>query len=649
MNLEYNDILEIIENRPNYEYIKGATEAYRKLRMFFTGQGIEEYVEDIEEFMREGTKETLVKFMRSNRDIIQRVMNPVSKIYTAKGGLQQINLPENKQSDFSIYLQSVTTSLSLDEWIRQVVEQHYYYDPNGLVHIEINEYDEPYPVIRCIEEVFDYMHNGRAVEYVVLEVDAAQRQSYMNAGIIPMDTPARNKVYRVIDDSTDRIVIIGSKNSTGLSYKNMTVASEVANEFGYVPCMIISDIIGMDHCYESPLSVCINLLERMLTDNALYYWAFWRNVFPKEWMQKFKCPTCDGHTVVDAAPCPECKGKGYLPFLRTADVAIVDYRNDENKSIPHPPLGRIESDITALEFMADHGLSIEDYFYLTMWGVTNSAGQYKKNVGGGGKGGDIERTAYEVQVNTQPQHERLRLFGRWKVSIQKFVIDTCAWYKYRDQFEGSAIICGDRFLIESPDATWDRYLKAVQGKAPMYALDTLLIEYNQNKFDGNPELYRKAELLRQVEPFVHEDVSVIWPDETLPLITRLQKKYFDEWTSTLTDYDIASVPEQGGADILRRQLLNYVTGKYMAERKYDALLLTATGEIINIGDNVGIIHGKEQKEDHQGQIYTVTDIMGKNITIKGGGADAVFGYSTDDVYKSDKSYAALEEFNKTIS
>ena len=141
MTLSEQDILDIINNRPNYDVIKAAQDQYRILRMYFTGEGVEDYVENIEEFMREGTRDTLVKLIKSNKDIIHRVMNPRNKIYTAKGGLTQINLPENKQTDFHIFLEDIADSLPLNEWIRNIVQQHYDYDPNGLIQIEINEFN----------------------------------------------------------------------------------------------------------------------------------------------------------------------------------------------------------------------------------------------------------------------------------------------------------------------------------------------------------------------------------------------------------------------------------------------------------------------------------------------------------------------------
>ena len=634
MILEANDILDIINNRPYYDVITAAQAQYEKLYMHYTGDGIEQYVEDMEEFMREGTKETLIKLMRGNRDLIHRVMNPRNKIYTAKGGMQQINLPEDLQTEFAVFLSKIAEGLPMDEWIRQRVQPRYDYDPNGLVQIEINSDGIPYPKVRCIMEIYDYMRNGRALEYVVFECSDAEVQAYIKSGVI-YDSKTKLKVYRVIDDTTDRIVVFGNRMGRAkYSIDNMQIASELPNEFGYVPCIIISDIFGTKQIMDSPLSVCIDLLDDMLTDQALYSWAYWRNAFPKEWMQIMKCPTCAGYKEVDGLACPECHGNGYAPFMRTSDVARIDYKADENKSIPNPPIGVIQPPIEALQFMVDNNTSLEDYFSYTMWGVQKVQGSNAATVKPAGKGGNVSGTAYEAQQNEQPQHDRLKLFGNWKVSIQRFIIDCCAWYLYRELFDGSAIICGDRFMIESPDATWDRYLKAVQGKAPMYTLDTLLIEYNENKFAGNNEAFRKAELLRQVEPFVHEDVAVIWIDMTLPLTLRLMKKYFDEWTSTLTNYDIASVPDEGGADILRQQLLLYVQGRYISEKKQDALLLTATGEIINIGDQVKIVHGMERKSDHLGQIFTVTDIADRNVTIKGGGMDGVFGYTIDQLYKA---------------
>ena len=111
------------------------------------------------------------------------------------------------------------------------------------------------------------------------------------------------------------------------------------------------------------------------------------------------------------------------------------------------------------------------------------------------------------------------------------------------------------------------------------------------------------------------------------------KKYYDEWTNTLSDEDIANTPDQGGAEILRGLLQQYVLGRYVAEKKMESLLLNASGQVLNIGDEVKIIWGKEKKPQHQGKQYKIADITEDQATLSGEGMDGVFGYSVGDLYK----------------
>lgn len=627
MILDVSDITRIIRTNPYKDCIKTATEQHDVLYMHCTGKGIDGYVKDIKEFMRDGARDTLKDLMRSNRDLIYRVMAPRDKIYTAKGGFENYILPEDKEDEFREYLSNVADGLPIKDWIRLKLQMHYDYDPNGVILIEINADNIPYPSIKSITDIYDYMPNGRALEYLVLSVSEDEKASYMANGLLPTGLTKRDMVYRVIDDTNDRLCYF----STASKNADITVTSEIPNEFGYVPAMIISDLVGYgEQCFDSPLSPSVELLNEYMFDAGNYKWAYMRNAWPKEWMQQFPCPKCKGEKQINAHDCPQCKGSGILPFLRHGDVMSIDYRGEGGKDVPNPPAGHVPSDIPALQFMFDNNVHLEDYFDFTIWGVS------KVQSGKGitkpaGKGGNVSNTAYEAQQNEQPRHDRLKLFTKWKDSVQAFIADTCGWYLYRADYQGCAIIGGDRFMIESPDATWDRYTKAVAAKAPQYALDTLLTEYNENKFNGNPLQFRKAELLRQVEPFVHEDISVIWPDQTLPLIVRMEKKYFDEWTNTISDYDIANTPDVGGADILRGQLRDWITGKFIADVQASTLLINNSGSVLKIGAKVKILDGKEKKLEHKGVIYTVSDIVDENVTLSGGGVDGLFGYSQNDI------------------
>jgi hypothetical protein len=77
-----------------------------------------------------------------------------------------------------------------------------------------------------------------------------------------------------------------------------------------------------------------------------------------------------------------------------------------------------------------------------------------------------------------------------------------------------------------------------------------------------------------------------------------------------------------------------VTGKFITEKKMDALLITSTGEVLAIGDTIQIIPGHEKKPEHAGRTWQITGIAGNNLTLSSGDTDGVFGYSVPDVCKS---------------
>ena len=170
MILDVSDITRIIRTNPYKDCIKTATEQHDVLYMHCTGKGIDGYVKDIKEFMRDGARDTLKDLMRSNRDLIYRVMAPRDKIYTAKGGFENYILPEDKEDEFREYLSNVADGLPIKDWIRLKLQMHYDYDPNGVILIEINADNIPYPSIKSITDIYDYMPNGRALEYLVLRV-----------------------------------------------------------------------------------------------------------------------------------------------------------------------------------------------------------------------------------------------------------------------------------------------------------------------------------------------------------------------------------------------------------------------------------------------------------------------------------------------
>jgi hypothetical protein len=189
---------------------------------------------------------------------------------------------------------------------------------------------------------------------------------------------------------------------------------------------------------------------------------------------------------------------------------------------------------------------LETLMERTYWGTRNPV----KTSGPAEPGQPV--TATEAQLDTQPMETRLRDFTLWAQKMYKYIADLTGRILYRQAYKGSSIIFGDRYGLESPDAIWEKYQNARKAGAPITTLDSLLVDYYESKFSGNPIQLQKHLLLMRIEPFVHYDVGVViaW---VIPGEEKLKKMYFGEWVLTKEDIQIVT----SKAETLRAELLAY--------------------------------------------------------------------------------------------
>lgn len=640
---------EIIKKRPNKAAIEVKQEKSKVLKAHVTGIGDDDLISVIENFERKEYGATRKRMRMSNRDIITRVMQPRNKIYIAKGGVESYVLRDmNKVDDFKIYLSSVKGMQSLKQYIKQNIQPKFDYDPEGLAWLDLNSDAMPVPCFKSINQIYDYELNGRKPEYVAFSLsdkEIAQlnirAENYpdlnLKGNLIQMPTAGdkkkkQNKVFRLVCDTWDRII----------SYDGSTepvILSAIPNPFAYmgVPGLIVSNIPGEgsdfeDTTYDSSLHPALDVLTQAMFGRSLYNISFTMAAYPKEWMIEVPCPTCAGVGMIENQKCPECNGSKMMPRQLHSDTLIVPTQTSKDlQAIPTPPMGREEGAVETLRYMQENNMTWEELFNVTIWG-TSTAYTGNLNKKPTAKSGDVETTAYQAMQNEQPKHDKLSEYSIWAAELYKWWADGMGKYIFQDGYIDSGILFGDRYMVESADATFERLVKARTGGATKSELDSLTLEYLENKYRLNPIEYRKYYILFIAEPFYHDSIKDVLTWD-IPQINKLEKIYFDEWSATLPAEYFASVPDDGLEPRVKNDLREYVMGRLPKDTAADALLFNSMGQLLNIGDTVMVKKDKALTPQHLGQQFKVSAINGRYISIQDNEGAMIDGYEVQDMIK----------------
>ena len=527
--------IEFIKKPYAKEEIDELRKQTKELRAFITGKNAKDYLTDIPQFERDELRQERLKMMLSCVDVLSSTLSPRDRIFSAKGGVEYFIITnEQKEKDFRIYLDNITQGLSLRGWIQNFAIRRNDYDPNGIILVEQDKNKRIYPCFKSILDIHDRQLNGRTPEYLILKLTPKEITKLKNNGSIPKQVSTNTEIFRVIDDMQDR-----------LFYKDRIITGSSCPSFSApkFPAIVSSNIPSdEDGIFYSPINDCIERLRQYILHSSLYNVVFARQAFPKEFLQRIDCQNCQGTGFVDSLKCQECHGCGMMLSQKHSDAIIIDWSDEANKHIPNPPMGNVPAAVDTLEYFDDDIEKLKDIIYYIFWGMYKSdkissirAGVTRDTVGS-----NVEPTAYQAMLNAQPMVTKLVKCSQWYVEIYRFIINIVGTYKIGNDYKGCSILGGDRFMIESPDATWDRYLKAVTAQAPMSELDSILVEYIENKYANNPILYRKYMLLLGVEPFTHYKIEQVMSFD-IPIIQKYEKIYFSSWKNSLTEWDFTSI------------------------------------------------------------------------------------------------------------
>jgi hypothetical protein len=524
----FEEIVAIIkQGRPTW--VDQAIKEHKRLNVHVNGKHTAAYLDAIDNIENADQLALRKKFLTTNRHIIANLARPIDKVFSAKGGGNLYNLnTDNKEKTLRTKLSNVRHGKAIRKWIKDIQANKYYSDPAGLVFFEWNK-DKTYPTIKSIQSIINYQSDGRTIEWVLFEPTEIK------------EGEKDIKLYRFVDDAFDYTIIESDgqfSESKELTFKN---------PFKKVPAIINSDIINSDLTHtESPFELIISLADHYLRTGTIKNLAEFLHGYPIFWRYLTDCPQCSGTGFIDGSACQKCNGTGKNLSKDISDIINVE-RPEAGEPVLTPDLaGYVTPDVVSWQEMRTEQESIKSLMELTLWGskmVTDANNE----------------TATAAFLNVQPANERLNGFSDAFEDMEKKMTDLIGVF-YLKTYEGSSISYGRRYLVESPDAIWNRYEKARKEGVSKVSLDYLLIQFYQSEYSNDIQNLAIAQKSIRLEPFIHktdEELVALPVDDD----SKKAKIYFNEWFKQL------SIPDLLGKEInvLQNEYNTYLQTKNISD------------------------------------------------------------------------------------
>lgn len=539
MILTEPQIRDIIIKNPNKNLVEKGKKYNKEMRKHFYGEHLEATLLTIDGMEKDSMRALRVKYANSNKDLFSRLSRPIDKVFNARGGSIYYNLTESQERQARALAMDVKGGRSIRKWIESLWKAHYLDDPYGITFMEIAERTKAvqlrnkgksfvYPTYKSIQSIYDYQPNGNNLDYVVFTVS--------NADKIAAGLEAEDKVFRLVDDSMDYYI-----KQTDPETISILSSHSFPNLFMYVPGYINSDIPdpNIENGHLSVFNDIIELANTFLMKGSIKLTHEFLFAFPKYWEYADDCKKCAGTGYLDSDLCPDCKGSKKSIMSKVSDSKVLTWPKDKETPTVTPNVaGYVSPDKVYWEMSTNDLQMLEDLMNYTLWGASNIS--KTKSVG---NDPDAPKTATEINAEIKPQSDRLAIISECAENHHKFILDAIIHIQVNQNYQGSSVNYGKRYIVESPDVLWEKYSNARTKGAAISVLDDLLLEYYESKYNSDPVKFSIQSKLMRVEPFVHlttTQLKTLNPGED----DYKAKLYFGEWLSTLNDAVIIATPEE---------------------------------------------------------------------------------------------------------
>lgn len=518
-----------------------AAEKYmEKLLRNVHGVGYKEYLAKINGYENDVQFQAREKYSISNKPEVANILRPTEKIWTAKGGSNNIIVQSAREENIeklNTKLLDVFGGYSLHEYMRYKFFDKFIVDPNG-VHFfpikNVSKEEDTEELDMVIEykssfQIWDYELEGLKVNWVIFFEPTPEEDTGTTYKIWVVEADRIQTYYVTLPD--EKKVPKGQPIKADLI--KLTSIDDVENSLEFVPALVNSPLENYDGTMRiSALDCQIELLDRLLiSTSVLSINEFFYN-YIRGWEYSGECKACNGLGTIKSkdrerrdivTTCPSCNGSTYANRDVTDMVKIRPPKNREDPVVD-APFGYI---FVPTDAWVNQDKSIgqrRNFIFYSQWGTVYETGKQSN-------------TATGRFLDAQPVFDRLDWYSSILERVHSYAVDMYGKFYYKDTYNAAEVRYGRRFLIETPDVIWERYLNSRKQGANQSALDRLYMYYVSTEYRESTNQYQIAVKKAKKEPFLHNTILDIMNSPTISDEDKLRKLYFGDWARSLEDED----------------------------------------------------------------------------------------------------------------
>lgn len=519
MVLTEDQVKDKIQTPSNPHIHKWRTE-HNSLDIYVNGGDVSQELQKVKNYENEAQKKLREQVARSTKDLMGYIFKPLSKVFTATGANIEIEAETASVKEGMLeYLGKLPEGISLRKWMQTYWLDPYSTDPNGVVLVESNEKGEAYPTYKSINVIHDYDHKWGKFEYLIL-IDKK----------IKLDNNDEVQLYRVYDDRHDGLYYV--KNNELFLYDGEEV---YMNTIGQVPAVVVSDIIDKKtNGRRSFIHSITELLKEYMRDSSVHSIYKFLHGFPIFWSYRMKCTTCEGEGLVRnesyvqggnepmKKECPSCKGKRLKVTSDVSDgIQLPIPQNEQDPKLAPNIAGYIQPDLATWGMQIKEMREMMRDMHFSIWGT--HVEDEKSN------------TATGRYIDAQPVNDVLRNVSDTAEQKETDIIHFIGKLMYKDQFKSGKSTYGKRFMIETPDILWEKYMDAKERNAPVSSLDFLYKQFLSGEYYGDSKMMEQKTKEFFLEPFPHYSIGDL---KSAASPKQLQKKIlFSDWINNGVDFN----------------------------------------------------------------------------------------------------------------